>query len=160
MSFYYTPAYRPQRIQSGFTLVELMVVIMIMAILATIAAPNITNALERQRNRDTAQAIVTALKEARAESLLRRQTITVNVATDGITLTDPNSNTLKNLGISANTPVTSSVTNGVQFRANKTVNAAATFTVLCNTKDNKKIGRVITVDVNGNVVMNAGASQC
>ena len=62
---------------SGFTLIELMVTITVLAIIAGIAAPNISTQLADQRVKSTAATIANALKEAKVESILRRQNITV-----------------------------------------------------------------------------------
>ena len=62
---------------SGFTLIELMVTIAILAIIVSIAAPNISTQLADQRVESTASVIESVLKEAKAESIIRRQNIQV-----------------------------------------------------------------------------------
>lgn len=78
---------------SGFTLIELMVTIAVMAIIVSIAAPSISNQLANQRVKSTTATLSNALKEAKIESIIRRQPITVTFAnnnSDGgtISLTD------------------------------------------------------------------------
>ncbi|MGP4862732.1 pilus assembly FimT family protein [Psychrobacter sp. T6-5] len=68
---------------SGFTLIELMVTIAVLAIIVSIAAPNISTQLANQRVKSTTVTLVNALKEAKAESLIRRQTITLTFDNDG-----------------------------------------------------------------------------
>ena len=62
---------------SGFTLIELMVTIAVLAIIAGIAAPSINTQLANQRVKSTVSTIESALKEAKAESIIRRQNIAV-----------------------------------------------------------------------------------
>ncbi|MBE0407895.1 prepilin-type N-terminal cleavage/methylation domain-containing protein [Psychrobacter sp. FME5] len=64
---------------SGFTLIELMVTIAVLAIIVSIAAPNISNQLANQRVKSTTATLVNALKEAKVESVIRRQVITVTI---------------------------------------------------------------------------------
>ena len=62
---------------SGFTLIELMVTIAVLAIIVGIAAPSISTQLANQRVKSTVSTIESALKEAKAESIIRRQNISV-----------------------------------------------------------------------------------
>ena len=62
---------------SGFTLIELMVTIAVLAIIVSIAAPSISTQLANQRVKSTVSIIESALKEAKAESIIRRQNIAV-----------------------------------------------------------------------------------
>ena len=64
---------------SGFTLIELMVTIAVLAIIVGIAAPSISTQLANQRVKSTTATLVSALKEAKAESVIRRQSITLVV---------------------------------------------------------------------------------
>lgn len=61
--------------QHGFTLVELLISIAIMSILATLAAPSVTDALAKQRIDTAGNALLTALRSAKSESLLHREDI-------------------------------------------------------------------------------------
>ena len=62
----------------GFTLIELMVTIAVLAIIAGIAAPNISTQLANQRVKSTAATLANALKEAKVESVIRRQPLTIS----------------------------------------------------------------------------------
>ena len=61
---------------SGFTLIELMVTIAVLAIIVGIAAPSISNQLANQRVKSTTATLANALKEAKSESIIRRQNLT------------------------------------------------------------------------------------
>ena len=60
---------------SGFTLIVLMVTIAVLAIIVGIAAPSISNQLANQRVKSTTATLVNALKEAKVESVIRRQEV-------------------------------------------------------------------------------------
>src|SRR5437870_4927917 len=74
----------PRR-SSGFTLIELMIVITIVVICATIAAPSFKQLIATQRVRTAASALKESLWMARAEATRRNATVGflfVNAATD------------------------------------------------------------------------------
>ncbi|MGP5514149.1 pilus assembly FimT family protein [Psychrobacter alimentarius] len=64
---------KEQMTSSGFTLIELMVTIAVLAIIVSIAAPSISTQLANQRVKSTAATLANALKEAKVESVIRRQ---------------------------------------------------------------------------------------
>lgn len=53
----------------GFTAIELMVTVAVLAVLATLAAPSFMSTIERWRVRDTAESLSTALYFARSEAI-------------------------------------------------------------------------------------------
>lgn len=62
----------------GFTLVELMVTIAVMAIVISMAAPNISSQIANQQVKSTTATLANALKEAKSESMIRRQDLTLS----------------------------------------------------------------------------------
>ncbi|MGP5662896.1 pilus assembly FimT family protein [Psychrobacter celer] len=64
---------------SGFTLIELMVTIAVLAIIVGIAAPSISTQLANQRVKATANTLANALKEAKVESVVRRQALDFSI---------------------------------------------------------------------------------
>ena len=66
-----------QMTSSGFTLIELMVTIAVLAIIVGIAAPSISTQLANQRVKSTTATLANALKEAKAESIIRRQSLSL-----------------------------------------------------------------------------------
>lgn len=67
----------------GFTLIELMVVIAIIAIIAGIAVPNYQSSMQNTRETSARNSLVGALQLARSEAVTRG--LTVTVTTDGST---------------------------------------------------------------------------
>lgn len=68
--------------EEGFTAIELMVVVAIVAILAALAGPSFTPLIERWRVRDAAEALTSSLYLARSESIKRGGSVTID-ATGG-----------------------------------------------------------------------------
>lgn len=166
--------------QSGFSLIEVMVVIAIVGIVTAMAAPSITQALERQRNKDVAQTLVAALKEARNESRFRHQNILVDyndnngvldvwAKREDIRTGKPIS---KQESMIRSYKITDKGSVAVQplivtFKPNGkiAINDAGgeaqsniTYTTYCN-KD-KKLGREVVLDINGNFAIKTEKSQC
>ncbi|KIQ35802.1 hypothetical protein RT97_03260 [Variovorax paradoxus] len=66
----------PQR-QKGFTLIEMMVVVVLVAILTVLALPSFTTMMANQRVTSAAQELLTLLQFARAEGVYKRSQTTV-----------------------------------------------------------------------------------
>lgn len=137
---------------AGFTLIELMVTIAVLAIIVSIAAPNVSTQLANQRVKATTATLVNALKEARAESLIRRREVEVTI---------DNSNHKIDIDSAANiasyTYNAKSIVDGddVEFKPNKTADEE-TLTI-CDSNTNAS-PRQIKVSKLGQVSVSIGGS--
>ena len=120
------------RTNSGFTLIELMVTIAVLAILMSIASPSISNQLANQRAKSTTATLNNALKEAKIESVLRRQNMTVvynnNGSAEGtIEVTDATPKVIASYQYDAKSTIKPAV-NSIVFKPSKTA-TAVTYTI-------------------------------
>jgi type IV fimbrial biogenesis protein FimT len=72
---------------SGFTLIELMVVVTIVGVIMLVAAPSYNTLTERTRLKSYANELVSSFYLARSEAIKRNDTMTLCVSTDGIKCT-------------------------------------------------------------------------
>jgi type IV fimbrial biogenesis protein FimT len=76
---------RSARQQRGFTLVEMLAAIAILAVLLVLAAPSFTNASLPSKLRSVANSLVGAAQLARSEAIKRDAVVTLCVSADGAT---------------------------------------------------------------------------
>ena len=124
---------------SGFTLIELMVTIAVLAIIVSIAAPSISTQLANQRVKSTTATLVNALKEAKAESIIRRQNVTLSYDNTSdprvITLTGSDASVIASYSYTTQStiePAENTMT--VVFEPSKRVSTGRTFTI-CDNND-------------------------
>lgn len=72
----------PRQALTGFTLVELMITITVLAVLAAIAAPSFVSMLERQRLNAATENLFVDLQHARSEAIKRNKLIFFNLDAD------------------------------------------------------------------------------
>ena len=68
----------------GFTLVELIVTIAVLAIIATLAVPSFNNILLKQNLKKSTQELASVLVQARSKAALERREVTVQLNTSAI----------------------------------------------------------------------------
>lgn len=138
--------------QEGFTLVELIVTIAVMAIIAMMAAPSMSNLLESKRLDTNQRDLISTLSEAKSQAVLGRQNVSVNLnsaASNTATLlnwqpTSNNTLTLKN--IAADNTQSSLAITTLTFNANGVVSNITQDTLIsiCNSRINKKKNFILT----------------
>ena len=119
---------------SGFTLIELMVTIAVLAIIVGIAAPSISTQLANQRVKSTTATLENALKEAKIESVIRRKslTLTYNNSTSGGNVNiAQGTNNIASYNYSANSTIKPVSPTPITFEPSKRANAV-TYTI-CDT---------------------------
>lgn len=70
--------------QTGFTLVEMMVVVAIMGIIAAIAAPSMQKQIAQMRVKDAVNLTEVTLKQARADALVYQSDVTITMGTNNV----------------------------------------------------------------------------
>ena len=160
---------RPQKLSissSGFTLIELMVTIAVLAIIVSIAAPNISTQLANQRVKSTASVIENALKEAKAESIIRRQNVMVTYSStlNTIVLTGRNSTVIATYNVNSQSTVSRVITPAtvtqVVFQPNKLISGASTEVVyaICDSGSSNETPRQVRINSIANIsITNAGS---
>jgi prepilin-type N-terminal cleavage/methylation domain-containing protein len=68
-----------QKKEQGFTLIELMITIAILAIIATMAAPSFGNLIQKQNLNRSTQELIGQLNNARSKAVLERRDVTVQL---------------------------------------------------------------------------------
>lgn len=118
---------------SGFTLVELMIVIALLVIVALIAAPNFTDMIERNRLQSQAEELRSFLVYARGEAVTLRSTITVETDDEEAWVIERGGTTIRQFEHNPELATIRSSAETITFRGNGTA-TAATFTV-CHDDD-------------------------
>ena len=143
---------------SGFTLIELMVTIAVLAIIVGIAAPSISTQLANQRVKSTTATLANALKEAKTESRILRQPLTLKYDDNSKVIKTQNIvsgkvvSTIASYKYDKKTTITSASTSN-QFNPNKT--ADATTYIICDV-DSKGSSRQIEVSKISSIAINLG----
>lgn len=150
---------KQQMTSSGFTLIELMVTIAVLAIIVSIAAPSISTQLANQRVKSTAATLANALKEAKVESIIRRQNVEIiynaNVTPKTLTLR-ANSNTISSYNMNSKSNITQKITPAnvtkIVFQPDKTIaNGATMLYTICDSGSKNETPKQVSLTRIGNV---------
>ena len=141
---------------SGFTLIELMVTIAVLAIIVGIAAPSISTQLANQRVKSTTATLANALKEAKAESVIRRQNISVTYSNNAQSSGTINVASIATYSYSIKSTITDSESkNPVTFEPSKRVES--TIYTICD-DDTAATPRQVSVSKLANISIKSGGT--
>ena len=141
---------------SGFTLIELMVTIAVLAIIVGIAAPSISTQLANQRVKSTTATLANALKEAKAESLIRRQNISVTYSNNAQSSGTINVASIATYSYSIKSTITDSESkNPVTFEPSKRVES--TIYTICD-ENTAATPRQVSVSKLANISIKSGGT--
>ncbi|AYA03001.1 prepilin-type N-terminal cleavage/methylation domain-containing protein [Acinetobacter sp. WCHAc010034] len=112
----------------GFTLIELMVTMAVMAVVVMMAAPSFNNMLIKQNMNKSARDLIATFTEAKAKAVLERRIVTVKLKTKCAPEDQPDCWQPSDKAVLKNVAL-----NTVEFRPNGLVNSAADMTFeICN----------------------------
>jgi len=148
---------------AGFTLIELMVTIAVLAIIVSIAAPNVSTQLANQRVKSTAVTLENALKEAKVESVIRRQDVTLtynSISTPKtITLTADGAKLPKfSIAGQSTVTITPTTATSVIFRSNKTISGSSSVVYTICDSNNKATPRQVAVSAIASISNKSGGT--
>ncbi len=171
------PSCRPHGAAPGFTLVELMVTIAVIAIIAAVAVPAMQSLINSNRLSGMAEEVTTSLQLARSEAVRRNARVTVCASADGTTCTNTTSwsrwivtgrdNTTGETDVIrdqavAGTLQLSGPADGIRFNPSGLIRAQQSLTVCMPTDNPADNQRIVSVLVSGsvNASKNNGGGNC
>lgn len=145
---------------SGFTLVELMVTLSVLAILITVAVPSFDSLMETQRAKSVSTDIYLALAKTRSEATKRNASVTLSPKngtwSDGWQIINPSDGSvLEDHGATNGVAVTGPA--NVIYRSSGRIQGSTTSFAIAST-GSAAVARCITVDSSGRPY--AKASSC
>jgi type IV fimbrial biogenesis protein FimT len=145
---------------AGFTLVELMVALVVLAILTTVAIPSFNGFILNQRVKATAFELVATLNYGRSEAIKQNQAVTVQAVSgdwlQGWTL-QANGATLRAWDPPGRLDIDANVT-AITFQRDGRANAAVTFDV-CDEKFSADVTRrTVRLDLSGRPNLTRGTA--
>jgi len=123
----------------GFTLIELMVTVAIMAIIAIMAAPSFNSLIMNQNLKKSTDSLIQEIRVARSKAILDKREITLNLAS-----LSSNTNSVMNWSPEGKVKLKTASNNQLKFNGSGVLTTFGTFSVveLCKTSgttNSKKI---------------------
>lgn len=146
----------------GFTLVELVVTTVIIAIIATVAAPSFSNMIDSRNLELSVNELVQTLQQGRSQAVTLRRNVVVNLDTTGANNSNtfywkPSSDTIYKKTKKNGSDITK--LNAVTFRLSGRLADNATISmIVCNATESKS--REVEVDFMGNLSVKDEVTAC
>ncbi|WP_347453514.1 GspH/FimT family pseudopilin [Acinetobacter thermotolerans] len=139
------------RRQNGFTLIELMVTIGVLAIVATLAAPSFGNLMNQQNLKKSTNELIGVLQQARSKAVLERRDIKVELQSAETTTLVANTETTLNWMPYGSTILISGSDNEITYGFNGGVVGATTDTTFTLCSNSGGTSQTITVSKMGTI---------
>ena len=143
--------------QRGYTLLELMVTLGIVAILAGIAVPSFNDFIRTQRLRSVASDLNTTFQLARSEAVKRNADVTISRVgrgwVEGWTVISAG-NTLRSQDAVSGVNITGSA-DSFAFRSNGRIDSAVTFSLVSSASNS--VAKCVRVSLSGSTITDDGS---
>ena len=140
--------------QRGYTLLELMVTLGIVAILAGIAVPSFNDFIRTQRLRSVASDLNTTFQLARSEAVKRNADVTISRVGSGWVEGWSAGNTLRSQDAVSGVNITGSA-DSFAFRSNGRIDSAVTFSLVSSASNS--VAKCVRVSLSGSTITDDGS---